>query len=112
MTSHEPGLTSDTATLRYDSECRFCTASARFIESRARGHVRLEAAPGIAAAELLDGRTLRRGGAAVTGAFALASPRWARWAGILDVRGVRLLRDAAYACVARTRWLLSPRARP
>ncbi|MFN8638449.1 MAG: hypothetical protein U0360_03105 [Dehalococcoidia bacterium] len=94
------------ATLRFDSACAFCTASARFIEARTRGRVHLEAAPGIEAAELIEGGALRRGGAAMTGALALVGPRWARLAGLLDARGVHLLRDAAYACIVRARWPL------
>lgn len=105
--------TEDRAILRYDSDCRFCTASARFIEARSGGRVRLEAAPGIAAAEFEDGRGTRRGGAAVTGALALSTgPRWLRVVSrLLDAPGVQLARDAAYAIAARSRWLLSRIAR-
>jgi predicted DCC family thiol-disulfide oxidoreductase YuxK len=94
------------ATLRYDSDCAFCTSSARWIEARGGGRVRLEAAPGIAAAEFLDGDgRVRRGGAAVMRAYALATGR--RWVRLLDVRGVSRARDAAYAAIAHSRWVLS-----
>lgn len=97
------------ATLRYDSDCRFCTASARWIEERAGGRVRLEAAPGIAAAELEDGGALRSGGAALTGAYALATGH--RWVRLLDAPGSALVRDVAYAAIARSRWWLGHLAR-
>lgn len=94
------------ATLRYDSTCAFCSASARWLEARAGGRVRLEAAPGIRAAELEGGGgVLRRGGAALTEAYALATGR--RWVRILDGPGGSLVRDAAYTAVARSRWVLS-----
>ncbi len=93
------------AVLRYDSECRFCTASARFIEARSRGRVRLQAVPGIGAAELDDAHGTRRGGAAVTGALALGAGWWCLR--VLDLPGVHLARDAGYAVAARSRWLLS-----
>jgi predicted DCC family thiol-disulfide oxidoreductase YuxK len=94
------------ATLRYDSSCAFCSASARWVEIRGAGRVRLEAAPGIRAAELEgDGVGLRRGGAALTEAYLLATGQG--WLRFLDWPGVRLLRDAAYAVVARSRHVLS-----
>lgn len=98
-------------TLRYDSTCAFCTASARWVEERAGGRVRLEAAPGIGAAEFVGGdRPLRRGGAAVTAAYALATGR--RWVRILDAPGVAVVRDAGYSVIAHSRWVLSRVARP
>ncbi|MSP21722.1 MAG: hypothetical protein EXR66_01655 [Dehalococcoidia bacterium] len=91
-------------TLRYDSDCRFCTASARWIEGRSGARVRLEAAPGIGAAEFAAGGAVRRGGAAATAAYALATGQ--RWVRALDAPVVSLLRDAAYAVIARSRWAL------
>lgn len=95
------------ATLRYDSACPFCAASARFIEARAHGAIAIEAARDLPAAELRAGASVRRGGGAVTAALALL-PGWG-WVRFLDAPGVRLARDAAYALVTRARWLV-PRA--
>lgn len=94
--------------LRYDSDCRFCSASARYLEARSGGRVRLQAAPGIAAAEFEDAHGTRRGGAAVTSALARSESYLLRVAArILDLPGVHLARDAGYAVAARSRWLLS-----
>lgn len=78
-------------------------ASTRFIEARAQGRITLEAAPGIEAAELLEGGSVRRGGGAVTAALA-ELPGWG-WVRILDAPGARVLRDAAYALVTHARWV-------
>ena len=97
------------ALLIYDGDCRFCTATARWVERHADGEVEAlpfddqraprELASDRRHAHLVEGASTRHGGAAVTGA--LRHVRGGRVAAILDVRGVAWLRDAVYRAVAR-----------
>ena len=111
----------DTHVLVYDGDCPFCTATATWLRSHARVPVRLLTFDDLDGTGLLTRLTDEElestahfitpagieyhGGEAVTRGLRLA--RFGRLAGILDAPGLRLLRDAGYALVARLRPLLS-----
>jgi predicted DCC family thiol-disulfide oxidoreductase YuxK len=97
------------ARLVYDSDCRFCTATARWVERHAPDSIQAlpfddPAVPSALAADrrhahLIEGASVLHGGAAVTGA--LRHVRGGRAATILDRPGARWIRDVVYRAVAR-----------
>jgi predicted DCC family thiol-disulfide oxidoreductase YuxK len=110
-----------THVLIYDAGCRFCTATAHWFQRHARKPVRLLAFEEIEGTDLL--RRLERteiesmvhfvtpagieyhGGEAMTRSLRLV--RFGGLAGVLDLSGLRFLRDGGYALVTRLRPLLS-----
>ena len=116
----------DTHVLVYDGECPFCTATAQWLQRHARAPLRLLTFNDIDGPDLLSRLTDEEleasahfitpngieyhGGEAVTRSLRLVRFGWL--ASILDVPGVRLLRDAGYALVAKLRPIRSKFVHP
>jgi predicted DCC family thiol-disulfide oxidoreductase YuxK len=111
----------ETHVLVYDAGCPFCTATASWLERHARVPMRLLAFEEVeesglltrltqaeidAAAHLVTPHGIEyHGGEAVTRALRLARFGWL--VSVLDLPGLRYLRDGGYALIARLRPLLS-----
>jgi predicted DCC family thiol-disulfide oxidoreductase YuxK len=110
----------------YDGDCAFCTATAQWLERHARVPVRLVSIEDVDRSKLLTrleegeieatahyvtaGGIEYHGGEAMTRAFRLVRFGW--MASPLDLPGLRYIRDAGYALVARARPWLSRRIHP
>ena len=106
--------------LVYDGDCPFCTATALWLKRHARAPLRLIAFDDVDTSKLLTELSKAEieasahfvtpegieyhGGEAVTRSLRLVRFGWP--AGVLDLPGLTLVRDAAYALVARMRPLL------